>query len=49
MMILMTLMNNKTKQIFEKTFYSEKKFKSFKKKVEKGKSLTILSIWYDEL
>lgn len=47
-MITIALMNNKTNQRFEKTFYSETLFRKFKKKVEKGKSLKILSVRYEE-
>lgn len=47
-MITIALLNNKTNQRFEKIFYSERLFKNFKRKVEKGKSLTILSVRYEE-
>ena len=47
-MITIVLMNNKTKQRFEKIFYSETLFRRFKKKVEKGKALTVLSVRYEE-
>ena len=47
-MITVVLLNNKTQKRFQKVFYSDKQFRNFKRKVEKGSALKVLCIRYEE-